>query len=162
VALAPRLEKWWAGRSDAVSIPPRFVSDGDDDPRAERDPRLAIIRAYACFERALAGARAPRLPCQTPREFMRTTLARLPLPVSPVARLTTLFEAARFSERRVDVESRDTACDCLDQITAALDTEDAGERRAPPLDTAHCCSLWGARGCRPGLSRSPLRPLPSP
>src|SRR5262249_29975583 len=39
VALAPRLEKWWAGRSDAVSIPPRFVSDGDDDPRAERDPR---------------------------------------------------------------------------------------------------------------------------
>ena len=124
VALAPRLEKWWAGRSAVASTPPLFVSDGVDDPRVERDPRLAIIRAYGCFERALAGARAPRLPCQTPREFMRTTLARLPLPVPPVSRLTTLFETARFSDRLVDVESRDAACDCLDQITAALETAD--------------------------------------
>ena len=71
---------------------------------------------------------------------MRTTLARLPLPVPPVARLTTLFETARFSDRLVDVESRDAACDCLDQITAALETEPPRSNRGTqprPSRTGH-------------------------
>jgi hypothetical protein len=59
---------------------------------------------------------------------MRTTLARLPVPAPPVARLTALFEIARFSDRHVGAEARDTACDCLDEITAALDTEPPCER----------------------------------
>jgi AcrR family transcriptional regulator len=87
------------------------------------DARAAIIRAYGRFEHALAAARAPRAPWQTPAEFMRTTLARLPVPVPPVERLTALFEIARFSNRPVDAQARDTACDCLDEINAALDTE---------------------------------------
>jgi Domain of unknown function (DUF4129) len=124
VALAPRLEKWWAGRSVAEAAPP--LSDRVDrpgDPRAEPDPRVAIIRAYGRFEHAVAAARAPRMPCQTPAEFMRTTLARLPVPAPSVTRLTALFEIARFSDRHVGAEARDTACDCLDEIMAALDTE---------------------------------------
>ena len=43
------------------------------------DPRLAIIRCYARFERSLAAAEAPRAPWQTPMEFMRAVLSTLPL-----------------------------------------------------------------------------------
>ena len=90
--------------------------------------RLAIIRAYGRFERALAGARAPRAVWQTPAEFMGTTLARLPVAAAPVRRLTALFEIARFSAHPVGPEARDAACDCLDQIGAALE-EDAARAR---------------------------------
>ena len=124
VALAPRLEKWWARRADDVAAPLSVpLADGLDDLRAEPDARVAIIRAYGRFEHVLAAARAPRVPCQTPTEFMRTTLARLPVPARPIARLTALFEIARFSDRHVGAEARDAACDCLDEIRAALDTQ---------------------------------------
>ena len=98
------------------------------DLRTEPDARLAIIRAYGRFERALAGARAPRAVWQTPAEFMRTTLARLPVAAAPVRRLTALFEIARFSAHPVEPEARDAACDCLDEIGAALE-EDAARAR---------------------------------
>ena len=101
VALADRLEKWWAARTRRrrAGAPRPPLDERDDDPRAEADPRRAIVRAYARFEHALAAARAPRSPWQTPAEFMRTTLVRLPVPAAPVRRLTALFELARFSDR---------------------------------------------------------------
>jgi hypothetical protein len=124
VALADRLEKWWAARqADAPAALPDALEVNDGDPRAEPDPRVAIVLAYARFEAALATARAPRSSWQTPAEFMRTTLARLPLPAAPVERLTALFELARFSDRPLGGEARDAACDCLDAITSALDAE---------------------------------------
>lgn len=124
VALAPWLETWWAGRGAAEATAPLSVRRADlDDLRAEPDARVAIIRAYGRFEHALAAARAPRGAWQTPAEFMRTTLARLPVPVPPVARLTALFEIARFSDRPVGAEAREAACESLDEITAALDRE---------------------------------------
>jgi len=129
VALADRLEKWWlARRAEAPAALLDAPIDADGDPRAERDPRLAIVRAYARFEAALAAARAPRSPWQTPAEFMRTTLVRLPLPAAPVERLTALFELARFSDRPLGGEARDAACECLDAITTALDAEAAHAR----------------------------------
>jgi hypothetical protein len=124
VALAERLEKWWAARNAAgPAAAPDALAAPDDDPRAERDPRRAIVRAYARFELALAAVRAPRSPWQTPAEFMRTTLGRVSVPAAPVQRLTTLFELARFSDRPLGAEARNAACDCLDAITTALDTE---------------------------------------
>jgi hypothetical protein len=108
------------GRSTAVAGRPPPEDGADDDPRAMPDARAAIIRAYARFERALTGARAPRAPSQTPGELMRATLARFPLPAPPLARLTALFELARFSDRPLDLQARDEACDCLETITAAL------------------------------------------
>jgi hypothetical protein len=98
------------------------------DLRAEPDVRLAIIRAYGMFERALAGARAPRAAWQTPAEFMRATLARLPVPAAPVRRLTALFEVARFSAHPLGTDARDAACDCLDEIGAALEEAAARAR----------------------------------
>lgn len=129
VALAERLEKWWTARSAGdTPIPPAPLEARVDDPRAEADPRLAIVRAYARFERVLAAARAPRSPWQTPAEFMRTTLARLPLPAAPVRQLTALFELARFSDRPLGADARDAACDSLDAITTALDAETSRAR----------------------------------
>jgi hypothetical protein len=129
VALAERLEKWWAARSaDDTLAPPAPLDERVDDPRAETDPRTAIVRAYARFEHVLAAARAPRSPWQTPAEFMRTTLARLPVPAPPVRQLTALFELARFSDRPLGADAREAACDCLDAITTALDVETSRAR----------------------------------
>jgi hypothetical protein len=126
VTLAERLEKWWSGRVASVAVSPGSIALADlDDLRAELDPRAAVIRAYARFEHALAGVRAARAPWQTPAEFMRTTLARLAVPVPPVERLTALFEIARFSDRPLGAETRAAACDCLDEITTAHDAEHA-------------------------------------
>jgi hypothetical protein len=133
VALAPRLEKWWTRGATVEASPtaPVDLADPPDDLRADPDPRAAIIRAYGRFEHALARARTPRLPCQTPAEFRRTVLSRVPLSSSPVTQLTTLFELARFSRRPLTTTARDTACDCLDQITTALAAAATTDTRAP-------------------------------
>jgi hypothetical protein len=122
VALADPLAKWWAGRAagEATPRPPDDRTDDSDDLRVLPDSRAAIIRAYARFERALARAGTPRTPWQTPAEFMRTTVARLPVATVPVTRLTALLEVARFSDRALETGARDTACDCLDEIRTAL------------------------------------------
>ncbi len=130
VAMADRLEKWWMARG--VIAPPPSIPEAlaaiQADLRAEPDARVAIIRAYGRFERALAAARAPRAAWQTPAEFMRATLARLPVPAGPVRRLTALFEVARFSTHPLGVEARDAACDSLDAIGTALEQDASRER----------------------------------
>lgn len=130
VAMADRLEKWWTQRDGAVRPPavPETLALIQADLRTEPDARVAIIRAYGRFERALAAARAPRAAWQTPAEFMRTTLARLPVPAAPVRRLTALFEVARFSTHPLGAEARDAACDSLDEIGTALEEDAARER----------------------------------
>ena len=130
VAMADRLEKWWTQRDGAARPPaiPDPLALIQADLRAEPDARVAIIRAYGRFERALAAARAPRAAWQTPAEFMRTTLARLPVPAAPVRRLTALFEVARFSTNPLGAEARDAACDSLDEIGTALEEDAARER----------------------------------
>lgn len=130
VAMADRLEKWWTQREGAARPPavPDPLALIQADLRAEPDARVAIIRAYGRFERALAAARAPRAAWQTPAEFMRTTLARLPVPAAPVRRLTALFEVARFSTHPLGAEARDAACDSLDEIGTALEEDAARER----------------------------------
>jgi Domain of unknown function (DUF4129) len=119
LTLAEHLTNRRAGRAVAAAagVP---VERADEDPRAMPDARAAILRAYARFERALSVARAPRTPAQTPTEVMRVTLARFPLPAPALARLTALFELARFSDRPLDLRARDEACDCLDTVTAVL------------------------------------------
>ena len=130
VAMADRLEKWWTRREGADRPPavPETLALIQADLRAEPDARVAIVRAYGRFERALAAARAPRAAWQTPAEFMRTTLARLPVPAAPVRRLTALFEVARFSTHPLGAEARDAACDSLDEIGTALEEDAARER----------------------------------
>jgi hypothetical protein len=100
------------------------VEDSLDDLRAEPDARLAILKIWHNFERALAGAALPRRPSQTPVEFMRAVLGKMPLPSLAVRELTDLFERARFSQHPIGTEERDTAWQSLLKIRTALHEKD--------------------------------------
>jgi hypothetical protein len=99
------------------------VEESLDDLRREPDARTAILRIYGNFERALAAASLPRRPWQTPIEFMRAALGKLPLPAQAVARLTTLFALARFSRHAITAAQRDIAWQSLIEIRDTLDRE---------------------------------------
>ncbi len=96
------------------------VDDSVEDLRAEPDPRRAIVRCYARFERAAAASGVERKPWSTPMEFMREALRRLPLPRTAVPTLTGLFELARFSHHPLGPSERDRALAALDEIRTAM------------------------------------------
>jgi|SRR5438067_50570 len=100
------------------------VEEGLDDLRAEPDARRAIIKIWRNFERVLAGAALPRRPSQTPMEFMRAVLGKMPVPRLAVHKLTDLFERARFSQHPIGAEERDTAWQSLLEIRTALREKD--------------------------------------
>jgi hypothetical protein len=106
------------------------VEDSLEDLRAEPDPRRAIIRCYARFERVAATSGVARPPWATPMEFMREALYRLPVPRAAVPTLTGLFELARFSQHALGTGERDRAVAALDEIRAAVAPRepDAGAR----------------------------------
>jgi hypothetical protein len=99
------------------------VEESLEDLRREPDARTAILRIYGNFERALEAASLPRRPWQTPIQFMRAALGKLPLPAGAVARLTTLFELARFSGHAISATQRDIALQSLIEIRDTLDRE---------------------------------------
>jgi hypothetical protein len=125
VVFAERIMQWWTAPARGGAGPrlEDAVVESLDDLRAEPDARAAIIRTYRRFELALSAARVPRAPWQTPAEFMRTVLTRGLMPATPVERLTALFELARFSDRPLGADARTAACDCLDEVKTALETE---------------------------------------
>ncbi len=97
------------------------VEESLEDLRLEPDARAAIIKCYQRFEHVIAAAKLPRPPWQTPVEFMRAALGKLPLPADAVARLTGLFEIARFSRHAVGPAERENAWQSLADIREALD-----------------------------------------
>lgn len=99
------------------------VEESLDELRREPDARSAILRIYGNFERALAAASLPRRPWQTPIEFMRAALAKLPVPAQATRRLTALFELARFSGHPITAAQRDIALQSLIDIRDTLDRE---------------------------------------
>lgn len=122
-----RLASWWLARqARAERVEPLIeaVDDSLDDLGSEPDPRAAIIRCYRRFEQVAARARVPRPRWQTPDEFMRNALARLPLPPQAVEQLTRLFERARFSHHPVWFVDRDRARAALEDIRTALERRD--------------------------------------
>lgn len=84
-----------------------------DDLRAEPDLRKAIIAAYARMERALAVAGIPRRPSEAPVEYLQRALTALDASAGAVARLTDLFERAKFSHHDPEPFMRDEAIDAL-------------------------------------------------
>ncbi len=100
------------------------VDESLEDLRAESDPRRAIVRCYARFERAAADSGHARRPWLTPSEFMHEVLARLSLPRAAVPTLTGLFELARFSHHALGPRERDRAVDALHEIRRAMEAKD--------------------------------------
>jgi hypothetical protein len=124
IFLGDRLARWWGGPPiEVADVEPlvQAVEASLDDLRRESDARRAIILCYRRFEEWLAGSGAPRAPWETPAEFMRRALNRLPLPSEAASTVTRLFEVARFSEHRLGSRERDVTIGALVAIKDALD-----------------------------------------
>ena len=123
---------WGSSPSSESRAPTRLmdaIEESLDNLRLEPDPRRAIIRCYRRFEHVVAHWGLPRAPWQTPTEFMRKALGRLPVPATAVRRLTEAFEISRFSHHPVGAADRETALGALIEIKTALEEPD-------PHDTA--------------------------
>jgi hypothetical protein len=120
VGFGDRLTEWWMRRDEDAPASEAIAADMPlEDPRAEHDPRRAIMRCYASFERVAADSGVKRHPWHTPTEFMREAIRRLPAPRGAVPTLTSLFELARFSHKPLGPAERGRALEALDDITSA-------------------------------------------
>ena len=94
-----------------------------EDLYAEHDPRRAVIAAYARMEQTLAGAGLPRFVSETPLEYLGRVLRDLlQTSAEAVARLTALFERAKFSTHEIDRGMKLEAIDALVSVRDELRT----------------------------------------
>ena len=112
----------------------RFLlrTPGDEEPDADHladlagklrerllsadDPRLAIQQAYASVESGFGVEQLARDPAETPLLYLQRLFGRVGSVQAPLARLTSLFEIARFSTQPITLSMRDEAADALDEI----------------------------------------------
>jgi hypothetical protein len=99
-----------------------------DDLRSERDPRKAVIAAYARMERGVAASGLPRAPAEAPEEYVERVLAGIALSRRAAERLTALFAWARFSGHDVRPEMKDEAIETLEQVQRELAAADAAQQ----------------------------------
>ncbi len=86
------------------------------DLRSEPDPRRAVVAAYARMEAVLGSAGLPRRSHETSAEYCRRVLERLGAAAGAAARLTALFERARYSEHPIDDAMRAEAIEAVHQV----------------------------------------------
>jgi uncharacterized protein DUF4129 len=98
----------------------------EDDPpdtrlarlRAEKDPRRAVIGAYALMDRLMADRALGRRRSEAPVEYLgRMTLAGYGR-ITALGRLTRLYARARFSTHPVDTGMQAEAVDAVEAIAA--------------------------------------------
>jgi len=80
-----------------------------EDLRRERDPRRAVIAAYARMEHSLGAYGLPRRPWEAPLEYLGRVLSELTGSGTAARRLTGLFERAKFSEHSIDAAMKEDA-----------------------------------------------------
>jgi hypothetical protein len=86
------------------------------DLRAEPDPRIAVIAAYAQMEHALADVGLERRPEEAPREYLGRVLPDVGAQTASVERLTGLFERAKFSPHAIDAAMKNEAIGALETL----------------------------------------------
>jgi hypothetical protein len=96
------------------------LSETLDDLLRERDPRKAVIGAYAKMERTLAARGFPRRESEAPLEYLGRILGIVGGSGHSARRLTKLFERARFSPHRIDEKMKFDAIDSLKGLRAEL------------------------------------------
>lgn len=96
------------------------VDLGLEDARAERDPRKAVIAAYATMERILAEEGLPRRQTEAPLEYMSRLFAELGVGKEAIETLTDLFEVARFSHHPVNPPMKERAIAALESLSRDL------------------------------------------
>jgi Domain of unknown function (DUF4129) len=87
-----------------------------DRLRRERNPRRAVIAAYAAMERHMAGEGLPRGPHEAPMEYLGRVTLQGHERVACVHRLTALFQRAKFSHRPVDDDMRLRAIAAVEEL----------------------------------------------
>ncbi len=109
---------------EAVALPQTFA-DGDepglDAVRRERNPRRAVIAAYALMERLMARDGLARGPHEAPVEYLGRVTLHGHRGAASVHRLTGLFQRARFGHRPVDEEMRQRAIAAVEELDAGAD-----------------------------------------
>ena len=96
-----------------------------DDLRSERDPRKAVIAAYAQMERTLTAHGLPRDQAEAPREYLTRILRGLAVRETAVHTLTELFEYAKFSRHEIDATMKESAIDALLGVREDLQRDEA-------------------------------------
>jgi hypothetical protein len=96
------------------------VSLSLEDLRRERDPRRAIVAAYARMEAAFTAAGLARPLQETATEYMRRILAGERAPAVPLFELTQLFQEAKFSQHELTASHRASALEALTVIREAI------------------------------------------
>ena len=87
---------------------------------SERDPRTAILRAYARMEQAFRDVEIIRAADETASEFLARTMRRLPVSAGAAAALTERFEEVRFSTHVITEADREQALDSLHRVEHEL------------------------------------------
>jgi hypothetical protein len=90
------------------------------DLESERDPRLAVQRAYAHMEESLDAVELSRAPDETPTEFTARVLRVLGANAAAAADLARLFEIARFSVHPMDEGDRRRAIASVRRVEAEV------------------------------------------
>ena len=90
------------------------------DLESERDPRLAVQRAYARMEESLGEIELSRAPDETPTEFTARVLRVLGASAAAASDLTGLFEIARFSDHPMDEDDRRRAIASVRRVEAEV------------------------------------------
>ena len=97
------------------------LSDTLDDLALERDPRRAVIRAYARMEQVLASHGLPRAPHEAPLEYLARVLRDLNVRAEAAHALTELFERAKFSQHEIDLAMKEEAISALVRVRDDLE-----------------------------------------
>jgi hypothetical protein len=90
------------------------------DLESERDPRLAVQRAYARMEESLGEIELSRARDETPTEFTARVLRVLGASAAAASDLTGLFEIARFSDHAMDEDDRRRAIESMRRVEAEV------------------------------------------
>ena len=115
-----------ARRDRRAVVPDAAARVGSDlrrslaDLESERDPRLAVQRAYARMEESLGEIELSRAPDETPTEFTTRVLRVLGASAAAASDLTGLFEIARFSEHPMDEDDRRRAIASVRRVEAEV------------------------------------------
>jgi hypothetical protein len=97
---------------------PDEVDGSDLDAlRRERNPRRAVIAAYAAMERHMAREGLARGVHEAPMEYLGRVTLHGHAQVACVHRLTGLFQRAKFSHRPVDEEMRRRAIATVEELS---------------------------------------------
>jgi hypothetical protein len=114
------LKQGQAAHADDATALGRAVMASIAALESERDPRRAIVRAYARMEQAFREVEIVRGRDETASELLVRTTRRLPVSASAAAALTERFEEVRYSTHQITETDREQALASLHRVEREL------------------------------------------